>query len=1607
MSADNSNGREGLGCRLGGALLVVALGLQAGTAGALDTSETGDVADQFFRYAHSEHRGTVQGLGGDEVDPFTGNLRIVREDLYLPGVAGHDLHVLRTYSSKLWGRTDFNGANDAFLAELEPSVLGYGWTFHFGRLRNPNGSGQVTTCSNDLPVFETPDGNSRVFYPEAGGGTAFVSRDYWRLERPCSQLGVQGACVWSDTGVRYELDVDGHGYVGAKPVWSVTAIRDTFGNAIRATYLPGSGLPSNVTIPPVDHVTDTYGRVVSFSYSYGVDGARLTTMTANGKDYRYDYTSKGPADVPGDTTHLGLPGQRRFLTKFTPPAGPSVSYDYGYSKTPEQGQFALSNITYPNGGKVDYLYSMVPVCTGAVATKMSLVWKRTVTSAPSEVGAWTYEYSIPLPGGSTAIDPVTNLPVDLNVTTITGPDGVKETHRFVGFASASNLAQQWPASHGGEQGRFVWAVGLPVEISKGDRSRVERFEHEPLPAISDVLFSPPSYAGPSGCIAIESAYLQEGGVAPAALAKRTIYTDPDASNKPTASFETVYSDFDAFGQARLVAETGRLAQSLSKVDQYGTTTEVPLQHAGTRTRTTTLTYSSVERDGANQTLNLLRGRPLSQTLDVDGDHVVTTWTYDGVGRSNDTKTEAGITTRFQRHTSTTEGPGNLHLVTNAEDEPLELSGFGAGGSCDAGCGVPTLAHFNGTFVMSREAYWEGWVKSETNGRGNTTYFTYDAIGRPETVTPPNPQRNAATSYEWAADNSSVMMRRGTYWKRTKLDGLARQVGTDDSNLVSTSVAYDLRGRRWFESYPYVTGEADPLGVRNAFDNADRVKSTSRGFRKSYTSPHEDFVDSYARHCATQTAIPSASSVDDQVTLWCFASFGDPDEKRVAAVADALGNIWQFGSTVTGNPSSVTAPLGAGERNYVYFPDTKLLQSEATGESGTVTYTYNALGQVETRRDATGVVATFQYDDPRDRLTSVTYQARGYQGSEDLTRLQDPSNNVTDIESGSGGAFHLDYDELERLTGETWDFGPKVFQTAYRFDANGCLDAMTYPTGDVVGQACDSGNRVTSMTLNGAPLLGPVEYHPAGMPLTVRFEDLSRTTTTTVYDDYLRTWSVSAPGFLGLSYTYDYLDNVKTLTDSAGAGGSSRTSRRLFYDKLNRLLWVEAPYMWGTAAYDYDELGNRTLKSDTSTTVYEYDGANRLDAAWITGTETIAPMTLSWSVTGTLASTSDGASYKYDGRGRRIQKTVGGVSTLYHYDHAGRIIAETDPTGEKQRIFIYLGNRLAVVDGCAAGAAAACPERQWYFTDALGSVLARSDATGSIEPSSGWAARLAYQPWGERWKFSGVPGDRQYNGRIFDLGTGFHDYGARMYWPQIGRFISADSVMGEPGNPASLNRYSYVLNNPCKYTDATGHCPMCIGAGIGAVVGGVGAGMLSYNAGVRGWDLVGDVLFGVGAGGLAGSGVGALVGAATGGGVAAAAAGGGAALAAGRNAPAVTLDTNALIAGIEGGEAAAVDSAMAGRVPLVPIQAAKEFFRGGGDVGALRDFLTARGGGVGPAVSESSVAGLQAKAGALGRALSIGDARIAGSAAQSATSVMTRDARFGKTLEAVGQTAEKF
>ncbi len=46
--------------------------------------------------------------------------------------------------------------------------------------------------------------------------------------------------------------------------------------------------------------------------------------------------------------------------------------------------------------------------------------------------------------------------------------------------------------------------------------------------------------------------------------------------------------------------------------------------------------------------------------------------------------------------------------------------------------------------------------------------------------------------------------------------------------------------------------------------------------------------------------------------------------------------------------------------------------------------------------------------------------------------------------------------------------------------------------------------------------------------------------------------------------------------------------------------------------------------------------------------------------------------------------------------------------------------------------------------------------------------------------------------------------ARFYVPSIGRFASADTIVPGPTNPQAYNRYSYVLGNPLRLVDPSGH-----------------------------------------------------------------------------------------------------------------------------------------------------------------------------------------------------------
>jgi RHS repeat-associated protein len=106
---------------------------------------------------------------------------------------------------------------------------------------------------------------------------------------------------------------------------------------------------------------------------------------------------------------------------------------------------------------------------------------------------------------------------------------------------------------------------------------------------------------------------------------------------------------------------------------------------------------------------------------------------------------------------------------------------------------------------------------------------------------------------------------------------------------------------------------------------------------------------------------------------------------------------------------------------------------------------------------------------------------------------------------------------------------------------------------------------------------------------------------------------------------------------------------------------------------------------------------------------------------------------------------------------------------------------------------------YMLKDHLSSASVVSDASGTI------VGEDRFTPFGEtRFTTGTMLTDKLYTGQREMAGLGIYHYQARFYSPKLGRFLSADTIVPGYANPQAFNRYSYVLNNPVKLTDPTGH-----------------------------------------------------------------------------------------------------------------------------------------------------------------------------------------------------------
>ena len=710
----------------------------------------------------------------------------------------------------------------------------------------------------------------------------------------------------------------------------------------------------------------------------------------------------------------------------------------------------------------------------------------------------------------------------------------------------------------------------------------------------------------------------------------------------------------------------------------------------------------------------------------------------------------------------------------------------------------------------------GSIASATNALGHvTTFGNYDADGRPRQITDPNGQVTALTY-----DPRGRLTARNVGGETTAYEydgvGQLKKVTSPDASYISYTYDAAHRLTQIQDNLgSKIVYTLDAMGNRTKDEVFDPALTLKQKRQREYNNLDRLTKDIGGANPATEI---TQYGYDNQGNL---TTVTDPLGKITTNEYDALSRLKKMidpaasGSGQGGNTqyaydgldqlTQVTDPRaltttytldGLGNLTQQVSPDT------GTNASGA-----DAAGNLTSTTDARGVTAALTYD-ALSRLTQAVYTPPGGSGitAVTLTYTYDQGSNgkgkLTGFTDPSGSTSYT-WNQKGRLATEVRTISGVQYTTQYAYDSNGRLNKVTYPSGRTVDYTLNALGRIQQIDTTYSSLtqaiVSSVAYHPFGSVKSFTFGNATT---------YSRSFDLN-----GRISTY----NLSTLSRTLGFDADSRITgythnqsaydQTFGYDNLDRLTgWSNNS---SSQSYGYDLTSNRTSLTISGNN-YPYTIAstsNRL-------TQTNGPggvRTFGFDAAGNIIS-GGGQTFSYDARGRiesgstllgaatymvnalgqRVAKTVGGVTTHFHYDAQGTLIAESSGTGQVGREYVWLN----------ATPVTAIDSNTVYFIhpDHLDTPRVVTNQANTII----W--RWDSDPFGVSPALQDPDGNGQdfvlnlrLPGQYFDKESNYHYNYFRDYDPQTGRYAQSDPI----GLGGGVNTYTYVLGNPLRFFDPLG------------------------------------------------------------------------------------------------------------------------------------------------------------------------------------------------------------
>ena len=663
----------------------------------------------------------------------------------------------------------------------------------------------------------------------------------------------------------------------------------------------------------------------------------------------------------------------------------------------------------------------------------------------------------------------------------------------------------------------------------------------------------------------------------------------------------------------------------------------------------------------------------------------------------------------------------------------------------------------------------GWMTSQTNPDGFTTFYSYDTLGRLTTTT--YPAVNGVIAYKSYIYNDT-----GNYMTIVDENGnAARQYFDGLENLISI-VQYN--GSEVYSEQNYTYNYLDEIASHStATGNTYTYSYDAMGFQTKATNPDGTYQTGSYSYTSNVKTVTDENGHETQYgydwmnnLIWVKQYYNSTNYYMTNYTYDLSGNLL---SSTDANRQTTT---------YQYDELNRLVMTKFP-DGTSQTQNYNAVGNIVSKTDAMGITTSYSYD-VLNRLTNITYPDHST-----VAYTYDKAGNRLQMSDSSGSSYYS-YDARARLTNET-DVTAGVKSTVlYTYDKAGNILSIVYPNKYVVNYSYDSLERVSSMgnlvnfsytkdnkisEINDAEGIKTMyTYNSRDMPTRI----LSTNNGTTL---------------MNLNYKYDAFGNVLSLN-----------SQNYTYDALNRLTNSTGP--GGLTSYTYDGAGNMIKYVQGGTvTLSTYDSYNRL--------LTFGNVSLSYNADGDLVKVVNGSNtyvYTYDdvnrltsvekngntlvnntfnSDGKLVSEKIGSSKVFFTYE-GSQIISEYNQTTSSYAMSMY-ANGLQLVHASTA--------LLYYLSDALGSVRVAVFSSNTV------AFSTDYEPFGLTYNSYGNLQEFLFNDKFEEFGAGgIYLYGARFYDPAIDRYMSEDTDTGSLDDPMSQNRYVYASDNPLSIVDPNGH-----------------------------------------------------------------------------------------------------------------------------------------------------------------------------------------------------------